>query len=156
MSHHSLLLPDPSEQVCLRRLSTACQGLLFRRYFISSSLPGDKPGIYPVFLPSSAQHKVGAQWRPENPEIMIAVIPGTENSDMRDKKKKNGSLEMTAFIHFFEHFLPWAVIIGTHISPILRAWTLHKALWVRFLPCDTPSAAQRHGAYILGTRWTLS
>ena len=32
---------------------------------------------------------------------MIALIPGTENSDLREKKKKNDSLEMTDFIHFF-------------------------------------------------------
>ena len=155
MSHHSLLLPDPSEQVCLRHLSTACQGLLFRRHFISASLPRDEPGICLVFpaLLGPAQSrclvKTSKHWNHDrsNPR-------DREQWPEREKEKEwlwKWQILSISFNTFYLGLDNMDVYLtySTGLNP-------PQSIVSEFLPCDAPSAAQRHGAYIRGTRWILS
>lgn len=134
MSHHSLLLPDPSEQVCLRHMNTAWQGLLFWRHFISASLPGDEPGICLVFpaLLGPAQSrclvKTSKHWNHD------CSNPRDREQWPEREKEKEWLFGNDRFYPFLLTLSTLGWIIWMYISPILLAWTLHKALWVSLCP----------------------
>lgn len=84
ISLHSLLLPGPCKQGCLRSQLTVCHGSLF---WSLSLHPNRNPSAIWCFLSPTAQHTVGAQIGPENSQVTSVssfIIPGMDELDGMD------------------------------------------------------------------------